>query len=340
MRALIRSLAATLAVAALFAPTARADGGPSPGVAIDGRGVTDARTGVSYATRPAPGGVTRLEARNRRGAIIRSRRLDGPYGVPLVTFDNDRGGLSHDGRTLFVALATGGPGLALATRLIAVDTATLETVRTIDLHGDFSFDALAPDGRTLFLIQHTSARYVERYRVRAYDLRAGRLLPRAIVDKAEPQMAGQPVARLASPDGSWVYTLYTNPATEPFVHALDTVHLVAHCLDIHWDGDQVLLWTARLGLDAHKLTIRSRYGLHIATVRLPRAEPSGSGAGPAAAASGAALLAVGLGFAVRRRYAARARSVRNAGPSAGPPRSTGSNRSPWRSIRSSASRRP
>lgn len=295
----IRSLAAALAVAGLLAPTARADGGPSPGVAVDGRGVADARTGLSYATRPAPGGVTRLEVRNRGGAIVRSRRLDGPYGVPLVTFDNDRGGLSHDGRTLFLAESTA-PGLALASRLIAVDTATLKTVRRIDLSGDFSFDALAPDGRTLFLIQHTSARYIDRYRVRAYNLSAGRLLPQAIVDKTELQMAGRPTARLVRPDGSWVYTLYVDQAAEPFVHALDTVRGVARCLDIHWDGDQNVLWTARLGLGPNELTVRSRYGRPIATVRLPR-EGAGSSAVRTAAASGAALLAAGFAFAVRRR---------------------------------------
>ena len=43
-------------------------------------------------------------------------------------------------------------------------------------------------------------------------------------------MQGFPAKRTASKDGRWVYTMYANPNGYPFVHALDTVNGVAHCV--------------------------------------------------------------------------------------------------------------
>ena len=44
-------------------------------------------------------------------------------------------------------------------------------------------------------------------------------------------MSGVPSARLASPDGRKVFTLYVNPE-HPFVHLLDTVAQAAFCIDL------------------------------------------------------------------------------------------------------------
>src|SRR5437899_1858493 len=80
-----------------------------------------------------------------------------------------------------------------------------------------------PDGRTLYLIQHTSTSDLVRYVVRAYDLRTKRLLPGTITDPREPgeAMKGYPVARATSLHGAWVYTLYLRMGGKPFVHALN-----------------------------------------------------------------------------------------------------------------------
>ena len=49
-----------------------------------------------------------------------------------------------------------------------------------------------------------------KYRVRAYDLAAGRLLPNAVIDRlvSKAIMGGQPVTRATTPGGRWAYTLY------------------------------------------------------------------------------------------------------------------------------------
>jgi len=118
------------------------------------------------------------------------------------------------------------------------------------LHGSFAFDALSPDAKTMYLIQHVSQQDSTRYIVRAYDLERGRLLPGRIADRTQKSwiMQGFPVTRTASADGRWVYTLYQNPGGYPFVHALDTVRGVAHCVGIPWSGDQAGVWNLRLAL--------------------------------------------------------------------------------------------
>jgi hypothetical protein len=277
MRTPLRVLALALLAAAVLTGPARADGGPSPGITLAGEGIADSH-GTRYVAQLA-GNRSYLVVRNRTGRAQRTRTFDGIYGLPRVTYGNDIGGLSRDGRTLVVAQPEVGAGLATETRLLVLDTKTLRTRRTIDLTGDFSFDALSPDARTLFLIEHNSAKNYERYRVRAYDLVHGRLLPNAIVDRTEPNMSGSPVARAVGPSGTWVYTLYSRFSGEPFVHALDTVHASARCLDIDWHGNQNLLWSARLRLGDGKLSVLTKAGNRIAELELAPQKSSSFGLG-------------------------------------------------------------
>jgi hypothetical protein len=50
---------------------------------------------------------------------------------------------------------------------------------------------------------------------------------------------------VVSRDGRWDYTLYSNPRNVPFVHALDTVRGVAHCVGLPSRGDAAG-WKLRL----------------------------------------------------------------------------------------------
>lgn len=227
-----------------------------------------------------------------------------------MTYDGTRGGLSPDGTTLVLAPAPKGGGLAAESRLLVLDAKTLRTRRTVVLPGDFSFDALSPDGRTLFLIQHTSAVDFQRYRVRAYDLVHGRLRPQAIIDKTEPNMSGYPVLRLTGPGAASVYTLYAHQGGEPFVHALDTVHARARCLDVEWHGNQELLWTSRLALrdEGRRLVLLSKQGHELAGLTLSQTRSGSSMA--VWAAGGASLLALAASaFLLRRRRRSRPRRV-------------------------------
>jgi hypothetical protein len=304
MRKKLITLVATLLFAGVIGPAAGADGGPSPGVSFDAAGVSNRAGPVTYVSEAA-GNLSNLFVRDRSENIVKTRTFEGLYGIPLVTYGGAKGGLSRDGRTLVVAKAPQGAGLATASRFLVLDASTLRTRQTIDLPGDFSFDALSPDARTLFLIQHTSARDLERYRVRAYDLAHSRLLPHAIVDRAEPNMRGFPMYRLVGPGGRWVYTFYLHQGGEAFVHALDTVHAQARCLDVDWHGNQNVLFSARLRLDHGKLEVLSKHGKRLAELELQPAEASGFAAGWIGAI--AAVAVAGTAFVVWvRRGRARA----------------------------------
>jgi hypothetical protein len=168
------------------------------------------------------------------GAVLRSRSLAGNWGIPMLTYNDVTGGLFHDG-SAFVLQSV---GIAETTKFTILSTRDLTVRDTITLDGYFGFDALSPDGSTLYLIQHTSTQDYQHYVVRAYDLRTHTLTAGRIADKAQKSwvMKGQAVARVTSPTGRWVYTLYTNPGGYPFIHALDTVNGVAHCVGLPWEA--------------------------------------------------------------------------------------------------------
>ena len=185
----------------------------------------------------------------------RSISVPGKWGIPLVTLNHGVGGLSTDGRVLVLAeVGVNHPNGALSreSSFLVLGAKPLHVVRTVSLHGDFGFDTLSPNGRTLYLIQHVSDRNLFRYRVRAYDLSAGTLLARVIADKRQRGwlMNGYPVARAATADGRWVYTLYQQGDNYPFVHALDAVGRTAVCIGLPW------VWTGSAGQEIMKADLR------------------------------------------------------------------------------------
>jgi hypothetical protein len=257
MRRLILSMILVGAVA-WTAAAASGDGGPSPGVDQAGEGIVSPSGQLRYVAVPL-GSRTMIEVLRVDGGLLRMVRIvKGRYGIPFVTNRGDTGGLSRDGRLLVLGDAAC-CGLRAATRFLVLGTRRLRTFRQIVLRGDFSYDALSPNGSTVYLIQHTSAQDFTRYRVRAYDLRAGRLLTRVIVDRREPDevMRGYPVGRVTSADGAWAYTLYAG-GKMPFVHALDTEHRQAFCIDLPWKGSQDPIWRMQLRLSSggRKLLLR------------------------------------------------------------------------------------
>jgi hypothetical protein len=137
------------------------------------------------------------------------------------------------------------------TSFVVLNAKNLHVRRHIVLQGDFSFDALSPDGTRMFVIHYLSRRDPTRYEVRALDVPSGNLLPTPIVDKSEPdeRMAGLPITRETTADGRWAYTLYDGAGKEPFVHALDTVDGVAHCIDLEMLAGRQDLYNLRLDLE-------------------------------------------------------------------------------------------
>jgi hypothetical protein len=223
-----------LTIAGVCAPsTAAADGLPVGNVDAGPGGVASRSGDVRYLALPAGQNTFALAARRNGGQVRNFRLLRGRYAVPVVALDGTADGLSADGGTLVLIRPRAGFPRARTTFAI-VDTQQLRTREIVRLRGDFSYDAISPDGGLVYLIQYTSRRDPTRYDVRAYDTRTRRLLPDPIVDPREPgeEMRGYPITRAMSSDGQWAYTLYDGAGKHPFVHALNTRDLTAACIDL------------------------------------------------------------------------------------------------------------
>lgn len=261
----MRRVAAAMSFAMLIflggvPPRAAADGLPVP---MDGFGVTTTIApgggGPRYATVPAGTHTQLLRIDPDGGEVTGSRTISGRFAIPLVAIDGTSGGLSADGTTLaLIAPRTNFrrfPRKRTRLLIVGVDkTGRMRPQERITLRGDFSFDALSPDGRTMYLVEYVSADYND-YAVREYDLARGRLLkaPVPFSHAVEPgEMRGLPMARTTSPDGRWAYTLYNGgggPRDEAFIHLLDTVDGVSHCIALpDIDGDEA--WNVQLKLRA------------------------------------------------------------------------------------------
>ncbi len=234
MRTGLLSLALVLVLAAAV-PAAHADGLPVLGVDVGASGVTTpAADGARYVTLRAGRGTLVARIARGSGAVLRSRLLVGRYTIPAVAYDGSAAGLAADESTLVVIR----PRIGFPRRetpFAVLDGRSLRVRERVTLAGDFSFDALSPDGRLLYLVEYVSPRDPTKYLVRLYDLGAKRLLPEPIIDPREvgDVMRGTPLTRASSPDGRWAYTLYDGAGGHPFIHALDTVARTARCIDLH-----------------------------------------------------------------------------------------------------------
>jgi hypothetical protein len=298
---------AAVALLALVPASAAADG--LPAVGSDASPLATPRGELEYTTERAGAG-TRLVESARYGGPLRRRRLAGSFSIPAVAYDGSPSGLSADGRTLvLISPRTRYP--RRQTSFAVVDVRRLRMRRVIRLRGDFSFDALSPHGRLMYLIEY-SRRNFANYAVRAYDLHARRLFRAPVVDpdeEGEP-MTGVPVTRVGGADGRWAYTLYDS-SPHPFVHALDTERRRAVCIDL--DHLRRGRWGATLRLRGPRLDVVARAGkvleaIDTRTHRLirrtaPPAEDAGSSWPAMAAPAAAALVLLLVAFARRGRPA-------------------------------------
>lgn len=262
MRSTLALIPVVILVAALTAAGAQADGSPySPGLVQGASGVQAPNGALRFVTLATPRSTVVAAIRVRSGRVVRSNVLRGFYGVPIVAWDGSTGGVSGDGRTLVLASYGPFPGDTTGvTPFVVLSTKTLRKVRTFKLPGSWAFDAISPDGSSLYLVEYLSAGQSPHYRVRLWDNATGRLAPRAIVDRREDEalMRGQPVTRKSSSDGRWAYTLYARQGKPPFVHALDTAGREAYCIDLPLRLGQLeqMALRLRLGRDA-ELEVRN-----------------------------------------------------------------------------------
>jgi hypothetical protein len=278
-----RAIAIVLALHGALAAIARADGLPVVGFASGAHGVRTLDGARRYLARPRQR-ETIVSVISRSGLTLRRAVLPGRFDVPVVAYDGSPSGLSADGRTLVLIR----PRVAFPqrfTELAILAAHTLRPRRFERLRGDFSFDAVSPNGAWAYLIQYTSRVDPTRYRVRALSTRTGRLLGRDIVDphNRSEAMRGSPITRVSSPDGRWAYTLYDGNG-HPFVHALDTARLQARCIDVAAFPTNSNWWGARLRLAGQRLLVvlGGRTSSEIDTTSLSVLAPARTG-GPSGA---------------------------------------------------------
>lgn len=251
---MVRSICVAAAVAALALVPAAGAAFPAPYAQQGGNGVLN-RSGTLRFVAYDAGESTRLAAQGATsGKVLQSVLLPGSFGIPVIADLKNGEGLFHDG-SAFVLQSV---GVESATSFEVVNAAGLAVRDSFTLPGTFSYDALSPSGSMLYLVEHKSVQDIQHYVVRAYDMASHKLLPDRIADKTQRNwvMQGWPAARTTTANGRWVYTLYANPGGVPFVHALDTVKAVAHCVGIRApSSDQTQLFGYKLGIKGRKLIV-------------------------------------------------------------------------------------
>jgi hypothetical protein len=255
----MRRLAVGAAMSAMLlvgAASARADGLPIPGMADIGPSGLALPGGDRWVTLATSSGTIVQRLRGDGSGVVRYRALPDRLTIPAVAMDGSPAGLSPDGGTL-VLIRPRSTFPQRTTRMAVLDARTLAVRRRLKLRGDFSFDAISPDGRTAIVTQYTNPRDPTHYDVRPLDTRSGRM-GEPIVDPRNPdeKMHGYPYTRATSPDGRWAYTLYGG-GEEAFVHAVDTTGATSACIDLHgFEGVDLSAMTLAVSRDGEHVTLR------------------------------------------------------------------------------------
>ncbi|HST14057.1 MAG TPA: hypothetical protein VLJ44_04285 [Gaiellaceae bacterium] len=119
--------------------------------------------------------------------------------------------------------------------------------------GNWDFDALR--GTNLFLIKYLKS---GSYQVDYVDLSTDSPTAKLIKDPHESgTIWGSPFARLASPDGTLLFTLYVSGNGAAMVHVLNLVKAQARCIDLPGTGDYggAASWAMALAPGAHPSTL-------------------------------------------------------------------------------------
>jgi hypothetical protein len=309
-----RFIVLTIALFALIAAPAVGASGAITGADAGFNGVTTRGVGARYLAQHVKGGTLLMAVDRRGGRILQSRFVREPLIVSAVDFAGTGAGLSASGG----ALVLSSPRTTYPRRrsdFAVFETEQLRRIGSFSLRGDFSLDAISPDGNRLYFIELTG-RDSTHYRVREYDRDTGRLLPKPVVDPAEADepMRGSPISRAMSEDGRWAYTLYDGNGTHPFIHALDTARGRAKCIDLDALAGRQDLMDLRVtvarggsivvgdGSGPVLAVDPTSFAVHAPRPTAPAPPPpaaSGGGIGWLGPVAGAALLALLAAFALR-----------------------------------------
>jgi len=198
-------------------------------------GVPDVSWATMVAATAAHGTTLVKELEVQQEPPGRSQSIEGEWRLPTIGADPPPVGVSADGQT--IVLIEAGAGAGDGASRFAILSRTFDTKpKIVELSGSFEYDALSPDGSTLYLVEHLAGPPDGHYQVRAVDTATGTLREGIVVDKQvlnEP-MAGYPIAQLRQSNG-FVFTLYRG-AEHPFIHALSSADGWAVCIDLPATG--------------------------------------------------------------------------------------------------------
>jgi len=198
------------------------------------------------------------------GQTIAQTAIPSGYSLPNIAFQGPTAGISPNGQWLALTSQSHASGGAISTNFLVGASSLTDAFKTVQVNGDFVFDALSNDGNNLYLIQKMTD--ASHYQVRLYDVAAGSLMPQFVVDKRESTepMNGIRGDSANDPTGSSVYTVYIRQGG-PFIHALPLGQPFAWCVDLpskapndierqfHWalavsrDGQTIYAANASLG---------------------------------------------------------------------------------------------
>ena len=220
------------------------------------------------------------------GRTLGQANIPEGYELPGLGIEGPTAGLSPDGQWLVLARGSN------ATSSFLVGPSSLsERFKTVQLKGDFGFDAVSNDGQSLYLIQKMGD--PNHYQVRLYDVPSKSLAPQPVADKRESNepMNGIRGDSVADPRGAYIFTVYARQAG-PFIHALPLNRPFAWCLDLpaknSTDIEEQFHWSLAINRDGSELyAVNGSSGLiaEMSTATLPKIDRTGqvalnSNAGP------------------------------------------------------------
>ena len=182
----LRSPLIAIVLLAAVPATARADGLPAVGVDAHPLALPGGRRRVHDAGRRAQ--ARGLIEHARYGGPCASGACAGSFSIPAVAYDGSPSGLSADGRKL-ILISPRKRFPRRRTTFAVVDTRSAAVRRRIALRGDFSFDAISPDGRTMYLIEYSARATSPTTRCGPTTCAAGRLLREPVVDPRRARRA-------------------------------------------------------------------------------------------------------------------------------------------------------
>ena len=184
------------------------------------------------------------------GRTIAQATIPASYSLPDIAFQGPTAGISPNGQWLVLTQQ------GASTNFLVGSSSLTDSFKTIHVNGDFVFDALSNDGKSLYLIQKMTD--PNHYQVRLYDVAAGALMPQPVVDKREPNepMNGIRGDSAADSNGNYVYTVYIRDGG-PFIHALPLDEPIAWCVDLPStasnDMERQFHWALALSHDGRTL---------------------------------------------------------------------------------------